>query len=101
MDYLKELVSFSIIMGKFIKEALKMGKNRDLDMNIILIARTIQEILFVEKEKVKANLNGVMVRCMMESGRTIKRKAVVFGKDQTNYLMQVSGIMMLSKDLEF
>ena len=78
-----------------------MEKRKGLAMNIILIVLTTWVTSFVAKEKERASLSGATEKSMMESGKTIKKKAVEFGKDPTTFHMWENGIMTSFKDSEF
>lgn len=83
------------------KDTSKMERSKDLDMNTIQTVLTIWATSLMGKEKERASFSGTMEKYMMESGKTIKKMAVAFGKALTIYPTSASGITMSLKDSEF
>ncbi len=99
--FLKEKDLFFTKMEKYLKVILKKVRSRDWVIKIIQINHIILAISKKEKETVKENFIGIMVKYMMVNGKTIKNKEVEFGKGQTMFLMLANGTQIQYKVLEY
>lgn len=62
---------YFIIMGKFIKDSLKIIKNKDLDLKYTQMVLNIKDITKMEREMGKVDFNGLTDNYMMGNGKTI------------------------------